>query len=487
MRVQLILCAIVLLLAKMTYAADLYVGAASVDMTPELPVLLQGQFNTRTAYKVETPIFANALALESRDGEQSVESVVLVSVDMCTIGVQLLTAVEDVLATEFPQFDAKSKLILTATHTHTSLVTSEKSFIVTDPKTKPASEILDFIAHRIAQAVQNAWNGREKSTFSYGLGHAVVAYNRRSVYSDGHAVMYGNTNDPTFRKMEGMEDHDVGCMFFWNESGKLQAIGVNVSCPSQEVEGNSAINADYWAPVRESLKAKYGEDVVVLGLCGAAGDLSPHIRYRQAADDRMTKLRKFDRLHEIARRIVNAVDEVYPVVEPVKTGDVPLVHKCEMIDVPQQKISKELCERFRKEAEEIKTRMDADPDKGAGGDYARYNWTLGVVKRFESQQGVENPTYSMPAHVVRIGDLALATNPFELYTDFGIQMKARSRATQLFVVQLCGSYYAFNSYVPSQYATQGGGYGAIPQSNPVGVEGGQLFTERTIELINSLF
>jgi hypothetical protein len=44
----------------------------------------------------------------------------------------------------------------------------------------------------------------------------------------------------------------------------------------------------------------------------------------------------------------------------------------------------------------------------------------------------------MELHVLRFGDVAIATNAFELFTEFGIQMKARSRALQTFVIQLAG-------------------------------------------------
>jgi hypothetical protein len=39
---------------------------------------------------------------------------------------------------------------------------------------------------------------------------AVVAYNRRAVYANGHAEMYGKTDRPDFRGLEGREDNDVG-------------------------------------------------------------------------------------------------------------------------------------------------------------------------------------------------------------------------------------------------------------------------------------
>jgi hypothetical protein len=79
--------------------------------------------------------------------------------------------------------------------------------------------------------------------------------------------------------------------------------------------------------------------------------------------------------------------------------------------------------------------------------------------------------------------VVICTNPFELYTDYGIRMQARSKALQTFTVQLVGPGY----YVPTAEAVQGGGYSAIPQSCAIGPEGGQILVDRTVELIDELF
>ena len=472
--------------------AEFYVGAVSVDITPDRPVLLQGQFNTRIARSAATPITANVIALQSRDGDQSLDQAILVSVDMCSIPLNTREAILTKLAEIFPQFDAEKNLLIAATHTHTSLVTREGGYVL--PKGVDPGEILmgdeaaRFLADRIAPAVKQAWEGRVRGQFTYGLGNAVVAFNRRSIYENGEAVMYGPTDRKDFRKIEGMEDHDVGCCFFWDAEGKLLAMIVNPSCPAQEVEGLSVINADYWHPVREALHEKYGADVVIAGFCGAAGDLSPHVRYRNKAVDRMTRLRGEDNLHEIARKIVAAVDEVYPVVEPEKSGDIPFTHQYFVLDLPQQRIPAELCEKFRKDAAALKAKLDADDNNGADKLYTEYEWTKGVVDRYDAQQGVENPTFPVPVHILRVGDLAICSNPFELYTDFGVQIKSRTKATQTIIVQLAAPISSGGSgYVPSEYAVRGGGYGAIPQSNRIGAEGGQLYTEKVIEAINALF
>ena len=102
-----------------------------------------------------------------------------------------------------------------------------------------------FAQSSLAGAVAEAWNSRAPGSVSWGLGHAVVAYNRRAVYANGSAKMYGRTDVPEFRSLEGYEDHDVNSLFVWNANGNLIAMAVNVSCPSQEVESRSAVNADF--------------------------------------------------------------------------------------------------------------------------------------------------------------------------------------------------------------------------------------------------
>ena len=110
-------------------------------------------------------------------------------------------------------------------------------------------------------------------------------------------------------------------------------------------------------------------------------------------------------------------------------------------------------------------------------------WHQRVVDQYERQQAGQEQPYLMELHVVRLGDVAIATNDFELYTDYGVAIQARSPATQTVVIQLAGG----GTYLPTERAVRGGGYGAIPQSNRVGPPGGQVLVDRTVELIQSLW
>ncbi len=118
-------------------------------------------------------------------------------------------------------------------------------------------------------------------------------------------------------------------------------------------------------------------------------------------------------------------------------------------------------------------------------------WYETTVQRFERQKTAPKPMYEAELHVLRLGNVAICTNPFELFTDYGIRIKARSRAVQTFVVQLAGP----GSYLPTEKAVGGGryvpgaksNYSAIVESNLVGPEGGQLLVDRTVAAINSLW
>jgi hypothetical protein len=294
--------------------------------------------------------------------------------------------------------------------------------------------------------------------------------------------MYGPTNGPEFRGLEGYEDHDIGTMFFWTDGDKPTAAIVNVSCPSQEVESRRAVNADYWHPVRVALKERYGEDLCVVGLCGAAGDQSPHLMYRKAAEERMRQLRGLERLDEIARRIVRAVDDAYAAVKDDRHTDVPLIHKVETVALPMRLVTEAEYAEAKAGVDTAAAKIEKDP-KAADSENRKMKWYQATVERFEMQKTEPNPVLETELHVLRIGDAVVCTNQFELFTDFGIRMKGRSKAEQTFVVQLVGP----GTYLPTARAVRGGHYSAIVHSNHVGPEGGQVLVDKTVELIDSMW
>lgn len=462
-------------------AAELLIGTAVADITPAEPVAVSGQFHLRIAKTVETPVTANVIALESREEGLSRDVAIMVSCDLLYIPSEVLELTRKAVRARLPDLDSR-KIFLNGTHTHTAPVLLLDKYPIPREGVMQVEQYRSFLAERVADVIVQAWNRRIRGSVTWGLSHAVVAYNRRAVYADGSARMYGKTDIAEFRNLEGYEDHDVNTLFFWNDLGELVGTVVNVSCPSQEVESKSAVNADFWHPVREALRERYGEQLCILAWTGASGDQSPHLMYRKAADERMRRLRNLNRLDEIARRIVSAVDDAYEVVKNDRHTDVSLIHKVETIQLPMRLVTEaeytEAKEAIKKAAAQIEQNPEA-----AMREYRRMKWYEMTVNRFDQQRTEPKPKYEMELHVLRIGDVVICTNSFELFTDYGIRMKARSKAVQTFVVQLVGP----GTYLPTEKAVRGGHYSAVVHSSLVGPEGGNVLVGRSVNIINSLW
>jgi len=128
----------------------------------------------------------------------------------------------------------------------------------------------------------------------------------------------------------------------------------------------------------------------------------------------------------------------------------------------------------------------AAKEKLVGGEPARKNWYKKTVARYDGQSKEGARRYAVEMHAIRLGDLVIATNPFELYVDYGMRIQARSQAGQTMMVQLA-SPVDHPTYLPSERAVKGGGYSAVPESSLVGPEGGQMLVERTLSAIQALF
>jgi hypothetical protein len=462
------------IVASPLLAAELSVGGATVDITPERPVALAGQMHVRISKQATTPIYVTAVALESKDGDRVLDQAIMISCDLVAIRKGIIEMVREKAKDKIPGFDL-NKLFLNATHTHTAPVTLEDSYRLLGSNAMKPAEYTDFLTDRIVEAALQSWTSRKPGKAGWGQGQAVIAQNRRATYADGTAKMYGATNVPEFRGIEGYEDHNLEVLFFWNMEDQLVATAVNVPCPSQEVEGLSEIHADFWDPVRRQLRERHGKDLHILAWTGAGGDQVPRPMYGKAADERMRRLRGLTRLEEVARRVVRGWEEAFEGAKLEPMAGPPLIHQVGTIQLPWRKVT----EKELAEAQAGAAKYKDDPKE-----QTRYLWNQRVVDRFEAEKAGTSGTFETELHTLRLGDVAIATNPFELFTDYGVQMKARSPAVQTFLIQLSGDS---GGYLPTPRAVAGGSYSAVIQSSRVGPEGGQELVDRTVERFNKLW
>ncbi|MDP6776932.1 MAG: hypothetical protein QGI83_09210 [Candidatus Latescibacteria bacterium] len=472
-----------------TENGSLRIGWASQDVTPDRPVSLRGQFRVRVSTAVRDPLTVTALALESAD-----EQCVMVSVDRVGIPEDILAGVRGKLADLAPDLSPE-KLLISATHTHAAPGTDDSRHEDLGPDVMKPSDYGQLLIDRTATCVADAWNGRSTGSLSWGCGQAVVGFNRRQVKLDGTSQMYGDTSTDDFSHIEGYEDHGVDMLFTYAPDGAVTGMVINLACPSQVTESDHLVSADFWHETRSEIRRRHGEGLYILPQCSAAGDQSPHLMWKQRAELRMLKLkglcedeagRRMAERAEIGNRIANAVDEVMPLVAKDTRHEVRLEHVVKTVQLPRRAITEDDVKEAEREALSYEEKLAELADRPASDSerstcISRARWFRSVIERHELQK--TQPNYPMELHVVRVGEVVFATNAFELYLDYGLRMKARSKALQTFVVQLTGS----GTYLPSARSVGGGSYGSVPASNHVGPEGGDVLVEETVKVISDLF
>ena len=479
------------------HCPTLNIGWATRDVTPDRPVVLGAQFYMRISEGVDGPITVTALAL-STDGDAG-DAVVFVACDAGGFRHRwyddndFLRLCREEVRARAPEIDV-SRVILNATHTHTAPNTLVNRF-GEEPLPEgvlTADEYMDMLRDGIAEAVVEAWNDRKPGGASWGLGTAVVGHNRRATYFEedsdrragavvgGFTRMYGDTNDPTFSHIEGYEDHYVDLLYTWDDESNLTGVVVNLACPAQETEGDMRISADLWHEIREEIRRRHGSHVQILAQCSSAGDQSPHRLWYKAAEERMLTLRGVTMREEIGRRVANAVDEVLPVARGCIETSLRFEHLVREIRLPRRMVSDEEADAVRDDLETLEAEARAGKNNYRVAQRARR-----VLERHEQQK--QSPEIPMELHLIRLGDVAFATNRFELFLDYGIRIKARSPAVQTFVVQLAANDGWDGTYLPSERAIANRGYGGGVYDNEVGPEGGKVIVEETVRGLNELW
>lgn len=499
------------------------IGWGEVDITPKKgqKINLAGQFFERITDQVESPLKIVAMAVESGN-----EQMILVGCDLVSVSQNLNDAVKENLKDKLEI--SVDKVILSAIHSHTSYTYTRNSALMnklkklgyssvhafdyfkkvlppdmkyvplaSDEKSLPPQEALKFLIEKISEAVLLAWKNRKTAYYQNAFGRAVVGMCRRVCYDDKSAKMWGDTNLANFDALESGNDSGIELIYTFDENKELTGVVANIACPAQVVEHRNFISSDYWGKVRENLKNKFGRDIKVLGLCSAAGDQCPRdmIRWvnpetpiddpnikRENYIERRADPSMFDisGLKVVGRRISNEIISVYEELGDDFKDEGLLIHETMELSLPLRKVTISEYESAKKEIDDYIEKHRGQ--KMTFEDTARMHVFSGAMTRYTQQQQVN--TVEFEVHFIRFGDIAIATNPFELFLDYGNQIRARSKAKQTFLIQLaCGTC----GYLPTEKAEKGGHYSAYVSSGTTDHVGGDILVRTTLEHINKMF
>ena len=504
----------------------LLIGWASRDVSTSKPINIPGQFHMRISQGIMDPVTLTTLVVDNGD-----DCVIFMSLDLVVIRAGLLDQVRSKVKAINPKIPTL-KIVMNATHTHAgpshyadkaSAWTTGSSTPQLDSVPREGVEIAssdeyrDFLSTQAAEAICEAYQKRAPGGLSYGYGYAVVGHSRRVVYFDdlskrpgekasgfrvnGKAQMYGNTNDPKFSHYEAGADHFVNLLFTFDSRKKLTGAIVNVPCPSQNSEHRYMLSGDYWHDTRQAIREKHG-DIFILPQCAAGGDLSPRVLHYKQAQERRFQLKygqpgeqpldkDLAERKDIAERIAACFSEVFSWAKKDIRNELPLQHIVKTVKLSKRIITDKeydfavksleplLKEEFSKEGTPLE---QLSKNSQLVAQRARFQR---IIHRYQTQK--DEPRLPMEMHVLRIGDVAFASNRFELYMDYMHRIQARSPFMQTFVIQLTGvPGDDGGTYLATKRGEQGKGYSACLFCNQVSSVGGQQLVEQTVKTLQKL-
>jgi hypothetical protein len=251
-------------------AAPVPVGAARIDITPQLPIRLTGYPNRATeATNVAAPLSARALALGGDEGEGPV---VLVVAEVLGVSEAFTAGVLADLQARRPL--PRERFALTVTHQHNGPgIAGTAPFLFS--RDLPADELarIDaytaFLRQRLVEVALAALAARRPAELGWARGQVGFAVNRRRVVDGRHV---GYTDQPG-----GVVDHDLPVLRAAGPGGGVRALLLNYACHCTTLKGgDNYVHPDWAGEAAGRLEAAYPGAVALVAIgCGADADPQP--------------------------------------------------------------------------------------------------------------------------------------------------------------------------------------------------------------------
>ena len=424
-------------------------GAATTDFTPRRPL---PNYNNSlcTPDQDSSPLLCHAVVAD--DGNTVAA---IVSVDVTFVDRQLLLAIRD--KCEHVVGIPAANIFVGATHTHAAPA-SCPSFL---NGALPDPLFIDHLVEAVATSVKKAYDSIRpallKATMCPTPGYE---RNRRLLRSNGLVTMLGADNADHSMPATGPVDEEMQLLSFTDTDGQTFAVVVNYACHNNSVAG--IFHADISGRMGEALRAEYGPTLVTPFFEAPCAD----VIWEGPADgpERGDELARL--IGGVAAKRIQAALEATQSFNPEK-----LAIRTSLDDYPdrpreESTFCRDDCRGSSPEMREAQ-RHRYDPEEAA------------VLARGTTSCPVELTAISF-------GEVALVTNPAELFVEFGIEIKERSPFKTTIVAELTNGYCG---YVGPEDAFALGGYEVqrTVYTCRLSKESGRRMTDATVNLLEALY
>ena len=455
-------------------------GAARLDITPELGSLIVGGFAPFPSRHVHDPLFARALVLD--DGANRIAFVVC---DNVAIARDAIDAAKRLI--EQRSHLAGSRVMVSSTHTHSgpparpdSALPSDKIPPPPSATPRPLSTYEQFVARRIADAVQCAIDNLEPAKIAWGaVSQPQHVFNRRWFVGDealrrnpfggvDRVRMNPPPGSPALEAPAGKTDPEVSFVAVQTKSGR--PISVLATYSLHYVGGTMAadISADYYGMFNQRLCELVGaerQDPPFVGLManGTSGNVN-NIDFRTPRAPRAP----YERMREVAHAIADAVFAAYQKLE--YRDWVPLDVRYRELTLGTRRPPPELVARSR-------ALLTQPPAENPWHSNER------IYANRVLQLAQDPAQVDAPLQVFGIGGLAIYTVPAETFAEAGLELKARSPLKPAFAISIANASFG---YMPTPEQHQLGGYESWFGTNRLEVDASTKIVEALLGMAEEM-
>jgi len=427
--------------------SQLRVGFGESDINPPHGLYMCGSLDPRKNEGTTDPLQSHALVAENNG-----RRIAIVGVDLIGLPKELADTIiaEAARRTGIPTH----AIMISCSHTHSGPYTAENVY---------SSDVIDgdylsTLPDRIAASVEQAAGQVEPASMHIGrsLVHHGI-HNRRVICPDGKVMntwMPQALNDldliPQVYGTAGPVDPELWVVRFDRLDGSTLGVFYNYSLHTNSKSGTTW-SADYPCVVAEFMREEYGPEVISVYTPGACADINVTIggeRWREGAT-------------YFAEQAVDAARRAIPIKGAIAVSAIR-----RDITVPR-----------RDPADHSSEAIGRLNWGGAGGRADVFDRQAALVASLPEQ-------WDVPVNAARIGPLAIASNPGELFVEHGLSIKRRSPFPYTVVAELTND---LAMYLPTEAAFRQEGYEALVGPNRIALEGVERIVDTAVELAEALW
>lgn len=423
------------------------IGIRRAEITPPVGIPLVGFAGRDPSVGIHDSLYTTALV--ASDAQQTIA---VVACDLLGIHDALTQEIREEVhqRTSIPP----QHVMLACTHTHygPSVRDDERQDVIT---------YQSQLKFQIAGAVQEALEAQQDAQLGVGWGQSFIGVNRRELRPEGNIVLG--------RNLDGPIDRSVGvCRISTSDGAPLGTLVNFATHPVSQTGQMRFISADFPGQTRQIVEQLTGAPCLFLQ--GACGNIN---------SDRMENNHEAPR--SLGTRLGCEVVRVWETVEPSEVSRIAVATQAQ--DLPRYRYgSLDAAQQLAKELE-----SQLDKLKAQSGSSGSVHWAELRLRR--AKQAIEDwqgntRMEPVPAEfqAYRLGNLAWATAPGEIFNELGQQVKAESPFEDTFFVG-----YANGSigYVPVPEAYPEGGY-EVTHACQVDPDASQILTHTCGELLKQI-